>query len=143
MMSLAESRPSRAFARLHGWARFFVLAQAFSVLLLSLLLWIVKGNLVGYSALLGGLTVILPNFYFAQRLFAQTGAQAADKIVRAFYVGEAMKLLFTVALCLLILKLTPVLAVPFFAAFVVAQMAFFWVPLINKDYPKRYIKNLL
>lgn len=131
MISLAESIPHRASARLHGSALFFVWAQVFSVLLLSLLLWIFKGSMVGYSAILGGVTVILPNFYLARKLFAQTGAQAINKIVRAFYVGEAMKLGLTISLCLLIFKLVPVAMLPFFTAFIVAQAVIFLVPLID------------
>jgi len=119
-MSLAESTP-----------RFFMGAQVFSVLLLSLLLWVFKGGMAGYSAVLGGITVILPNFYFARRLFAQTGAQAMNKIVRAFYVGEAMKLALTIGLCFLIFKLIPVAMLPFFIAFIIAQAVVFLVPLID------------
>ena len=121
MIPLAESTP-----------RFFIGAQIFSVLLLSLSLWIFKGSMAGYSAVLGGVTVVLPSFYFARVLFAQTGAQAMSKIVRAFYVGEAVKLTLTIGLCLLIFKLIPVAMLPFFAAFVVAQLTMFWVPLFDK-----------
>lgn len=131
MISLAESIPHRASARLHGSALFFVWAQVFSVLVLALLLGIFKGGMASYSAVLGGVTVILPSFYFARRLFAHTGAQAMKKIVRSFYVGEAIKLLLTIGLCLLIFKLIPIAMLPFFAAFIVAQAVVFLVPLID------------
>ena len=120
-----------SLARLQALARFFVWAQVFSVLLLALLLWVFKGGMAGYSAVWGGVTVILPNFYFARKLFAQTGAQAMNKIVRAFYVGEVMKLALTIGLCLLIFKLIPIAMLSFFAAFIVAQAVVFLVPLVD------------
>jgi ATP synthase protein I len=130
-MLLAESLDHPIFRRLQDWARFFVGMQIILVALLSLFFWIWKGSNAAYSAILGGVTAILPNFYFARRLFVQTGAQAAKKIIRAFYRGEAIKLLLTAALCLLILKWIRVSGLPFFAGFIAAQMAFFWILLVK------------
>lgn len=121
-----------ALARMQALAGFFVSAQVFSVLLLALLLWILRGGMAGYSAVLGGVTVILPGFCFARKFFACTGAQAVKKIVRAFYVGEAIKLALTMGLCLLIFKWIPIAMLPFFAAFIVAQAALFLVPLFDR-----------
>ena len=118
-MPLVEDLDHRISSRLQAWTRFFVGIQIFSVLLLSLVFWIWKGNNAAYSAVFGGVTVILPNFYFARRLFVQTGARAVKKIMRVFYTGEAMKLLLTAVFCVLILKWTPVSGLPFFAGFII------------------------
>ena len=45
-----------------------------------------------YSLLLGGLICAVPNAYFSMKAFRYRGARAAQKIVRAFYVGEAVKI---------------------------------------------------
>ena len=50
-----------------------------------------------YSLLLGGLICAVPNAYFTSKAFRYRGARAAQKIVRAFYVGEAVKILLMCA----------------------------------------------
>ncbi|MEZ5526256.1 MAG: ATP synthase subunit I [Gammaproteobacteria bacterium] len=46
-----------------------------------------------YSLLLGGMICTVPNAYFSFKAFRYRGARAAQKIVRAFYLGEAVKIL--------------------------------------------------
>lgn len=75
-----------------------------------------------YSALLGGFTAVIPNGYFAFRVFAHQGAQSAARIVRAFYWGEAAKLGLTVAMfCLVFVLVRPLNVAALFGAFVVVQ----------------------
>ena len=51
------------------------------------------GLISAYSLLLGGMICTVPNAYFSFKAFRYRGARAAQKIVRAFYLGEAVKIL--------------------------------------------------
>jgi len=82
------------------------------------------------SALAGGLTCMLPNAYFAYRLFQYQGAQAAKLIVKSFYRAEAAKLLMTAALFVVVFKYLSVRPLPFFLTYIVVQMVFWAAPLI-------------
>jgi len=50
-----------------------------------------------YSLLSGGLIAILPQAYFAVRVFRQAGAQSAKAIAQASYSGEIGKFVLTAA----------------------------------------------
>lgn len=80
-----------------------------------------------YSAMLGGIIATIPNGYFAARVFAHQGAQAAPKIVRSFYRGEAVKLGLTALMfCLVFILVKPLGVAALFSAFVTVQMAGWW-----------------
>ena len=65
-------------------------------LVVALLLFAFFDDVVpAYSAILGGLAYILPNAYFVRYALGGTGQQSPNKIVRGFYIGEAIKLLLT------------------------------------------------
>ncbi|GLP97663.1 ATP synthase subunit I [Paraferrimonas sedimenticola] len=72
--------------------------QAIAVALVSLGFFVLLGKHAGVSALWGGIIVVLPNFIFATLAFAYSGARAADKVIKTFYWGEALKLMLTMAL---------------------------------------------
>ncbi|MDI1351647.1 MAG: ATP synthase subunit I, partial [bacterium] len=50
------------------------------------------------SALLGGLVCIIPNAFFAHKVFKYQGARAAKQIVNSFYAGEALKIFISIFL---------------------------------------------
>lgn len=70
------------------------------------------GWISAYSLLLGGLICAIPNAYFAIKAFEYKGARAAQKIVRAFYVGEAVKILLMCAGFALTFKFVQPLSTP-------------------------------
>lgn len=84
----------------------------------------------GYSALLGGVVCIVPTQYFAAKLFKHTGARAAKQIVRSFYVGEAVKMLLSIALFTVIFVNVRLSAGAFFIAFIMVQLTFWLAPWI-------------
>ena len=89
-----------------------------------------SGMLAAISAGLGGLVSIVPNAYFARKLFQYQGARAARQIVNNFYKGEAMKLLLTVALFAMVFKWFNIVPWVFFVVYIVTQMVFWFSPLI-------------
>ena len=56
-----------------------------------------EDQMLAYSAVLGGLTAILPQAYFASRVFRHRGASAAKQMAQSSYAGEVGKFLLTVA----------------------------------------------
>ena len=106
-----------------------IASQVVVTLVLSLLFTLMSGK-AAYSAMLGGLVAIIPNGVFAYRLFARGGAQAANKIVSALYRGEAIKLLITILLLMLVFRFIPVVALAFFATYILALLVF-WVFLLR------------
>ena len=96
------------------------------------------GVMAAISALLGGLVSIVPNAYFARKLFQYQGARAARQIVNGFYKGEAMKLLLTVTLFAVVFKWFNIIPLVFFLVFIMTQMVFWFSPLIfnNQNRPE-------
>lgn len=68
-----------------------------AVLALMCLLLAIDDLVRAYSLLSGGLIAILPQAYFAARVFRRTGAQSAQAIARASYSGEVGKFALTAA----------------------------------------------
>lgn len=89
------------------------------------------GTNAALSAVAGCLASLIPNLYFAYRTFQYSGARSAQKIVRGFYAGEAMKLVLTAlifALCFKYLKTLNVAAM--FGGFIMVQLAVWLTPLL-------------
>ncbi|WP_394241162.1 F0F1 ATP synthase subunit I [Halopseudomonas laoshanensis] len=79
-----------------------LLLQACVAILAALILWFFQNPVAGYSGLLGGLVALVPNAYFAYRVYRYSGARSAQAIVREFYSGEAGKIILTAALFVLV-----------------------------------------
>ena len=89
--------------------------------------------MAAYSALLGALICLIPNAYFARRVFKHRGALAAQEIVRAFYVGEAIKLALTAGLfALVFIHIKPLDVLMLFVGFVAVQAAVWLTPILAK-----------
>lgn len=83
------------------------------------------------SAAAGGGASLLPNLYFAHRAFRYSGARSAQKILRSFYSGEAIKLLLTALFFALVFKyLKPLNVAALFGAFIAVQMAVWVTPFV-------------
>jgi len=83
------------------------------------------------SSLLGGAISIVPNAVFASRFFASGRSSNSQKIVRAFYTGELIKLLITVVLVLIVLtQFSSVLILPLLTGFVAATFGLWFAPLL-------------
>lgn len=101
-----------------------------AVAVIIALCWWVKGTTEALSAFLGGaVCVVLPNLYFAWRLFAITVILAAKRIMINFFLGELIKLVLSAVLVILIVVFVPVSIVPFIIGFAGAQFGFWFFPL--------------
>ena len=90
---------------------------------LAAVLWGIYGYVVGYSALFGSLTCVLPNAFLALRLVMPRRDPGEQALVRAAYIGELGKLALTVLLFSLVFTLVrPLSAAALFAAFIATQL---------------------
>ncbi len=108
-----------------------LMAQLVVLLLAAAVCWQWRGNVAGYSALLGGLIAWLPNLYFAHKAFRFSGARAAREIVRSFYAGEAGKLILTFVLfALTFAGVKPMEAPMLFGVYLLTLMVSWFAPLL-------------
>jgi ATP synthase protein I len=88
----------------------------------------------GISALLGGMVCIIPNAYFASKLFKYQGARAAKQIVNSFYKGEAFKIVLSIFLFTAVFVLCRITPLAFFASYILVMMTHWFAPwiIVNK-----------
>lgn len=110
---------------------YLLLIQLSVSVFMALIVWVVYDTTASQSILLGGLVCVVPNAYFARLLFRYKGARAAKQIVNSFYKAEALKLLLTIGLFVLVFKLVSIKPWLFFVGFIAAQMMFWFVPLMS------------
>lgn len=110
-----------------------VLGQAAATVLAGLLAWAISGERAAFSALLGGgigtaSSLILALAGFSRRAAGPEGA------LRAFYRGEALKLVVVVGLFTATFRLTKVVPLAMFAAFA-ATFFVYWIALATALWP--------
>lgn len=71
------------------------LAIEFSLIVILSLLWTIESRLAGYSAFVGGLIFVIPNAYFAHRMYRYQGARQAPVMVGNMFRAEGIKLALT------------------------------------------------
>lgn len=82
-----------------------VLAGQAGVTAIAALLWLLGGSLMaGAAAVVGGAIALIPTGYFALRLFGPEPGAAPRRIVRAFFAGQAVKLILTAVLFIIALR---------------------------------------
>ena len=84
--------------------------------------WILRGNDLGLPLLLGSIACIIPSFYFVSRLKGFTGARSAKRSLRSLYKGEAVKLLMSGVLLLVMIKTIDFSIPLFIVGYLVAQL---------------------
>ena len=75
-----------------------VITQIVAGVVLSAGLAVGGDSRASYSVLTGTLCGALPNFYLALKMFSLGVESSADHMLRAIYLGESLKIVFTVAL---------------------------------------------
>jgi ATP synthase protein I len=75
------------------------------------------------SLVLGGMISIIPNAYFAHRVFRDSGARMMEKVVRNFFLAEVVKLVLAgTGFALVFSRVKSVEEVFLFAGFLVAHL---------------------
>jgi ATP synthase protein I len=109
----------------------YVYSQTIVILILSVLLFFLESKIVAYSFLWGGAICIIPNIYFAHKLFAKTGATAAREIIASFYISEVVKFIITIALFFIAFKYLKTNKLAIFIGYIVAQISFWFTALFR------------
>ncbi len=85
-----------------------------------------------YSALLGGVIVIIPNVIFGRKAFKYAGATKSQQVIDEFYQGEKLKILITVVLFALVFRFLPIVPVPLFSVFCLVMILSLLTPVLFK-----------
>ncbi len=108
-----------------------LLVQALSGLVFACLL-LVSGVEAAYSALLGAVCCVLPNVYFALRVFNLSNGRSARSTLRNFYIGAMGKFIVTAALFIVAFRfVSPLNALAMFGGFIVVQAINWAAPLLE------------
>lgn len=117
-----------------GITRLWLVQLGVTLILATLCAILFSANAAS-SALLGGLVCIIPNAYFAIKLFKHQGARAARQIVNSFYKGEALKIILSMFLFALVFVLCRITPAAFFASYILVLMTHWVAPwiIVNKQ----------
>ena len=100
--------------------------QLVTGLVLAAALWGIFDHIGGYSALLGGLTAVIPNAFLALRIVLPRRDPGAKALMQAAWTGEMGKLALTVLMFVLVFTLVrPLSAAALFAGFIATQLVAF------------------
>lgn len=103
-------------------------AQTGITALAALVLAATLGGQAAWSALVGGGISLAATAYFAVRVFAGDRSDL-KRVVRAFYVGEAHKIVLTAVLIVVAIKWLNVAFMPMFGTYM-ATLLVFWFALL-------------
>jgi F0F1-type ATP synthase assembly protein I len=104
-----------------------VLGQVAATLLAGLLAWAISGRLAAFSALLGGGIGVAASLILALAGFRRR-EMSAERALRAFMGGEALKLIAVIGLFVATFEWVKVAPLAMFAAFV-ATFIVYWLAL--------------
>ena len=99
-----------------------IIIELVVVITIAVLWWIFRDFKSAYSTLLGGLTCIIPSWYFIRKFFSKK-KRTPQAIIKDFYLGEITKLFLSVVLLILIIKFIPVFLIPTLTGFIGAYFA--------------------
>lgn len=100
------------------------------VIAIGLLLW--TGQHAAYSAGVGGCVSAVASLYFASRVFRKDGTASPERLLRSLYVGEAVKILMTVALFVVAIVMFDV-DILFMLLAYAATLPVYWLSLLLAD----------
>lgn len=114
-----------------------IYTQIIVILCIVTLLYLDSKKVIAYSLLWGGGVCILPNLYFAHKLFAQTGAKAVRQILATFYISEVVKFIITIVLFWIAFKYFTINKIAIFIGYLVAQFTFWFSAVFSHQTVKK------
>ncbi|WP_372762252.1 ATP synthase subunit I [Pseudoalteromonas sp.] len=106
--------------------------QGIVALIAALITFLGWGVNSGLSALAGGAVAVLPHLVFALYAFRYMGASRANQAYASLKRGNGLKFMLTIVLFALVLKLYPVVLLPFFSAYVLVLFSGLFAPVFFK-----------
>ena len=116
-----------------------VLGQLAATVMAGLLAWAISGRLAAFSALLGGGIGTAASLTLALAGFSRRAVDS-EQALRAFYGGEALKLVVVVGLFVAAFTLMKVAPLAMFAAFA-ATFIVYWIALAAALWPGGRARN--
>ena len=107
-----------------------VLGQVSVTVVAAIICFAVWGRTSGLSSLVGGGISVVASAVMALFGFGSPAGADAQRVVRAFYVGEGMKLAVTVALFVVVFLTMKPAFVALFATYI-ATLFVYWIALAN------------
>ena len=108
-----------------------VLGQAGVTALAALCAWLLGGQVAGLSALLGGGIATVGSLAMAGVVFGGAATGSAQRVLNAFYLGEAVKLAVVVGLFVVVLKVVRVVSPLAMLAAFAATFLMYWIALLG------------
>jgi len=93
---------------------------------------LLKDFQISIALLSGGIVVLLSNLYFVRKAFSHAGAQETKQVLRAFYLGEAVKIMMLAGLIAIAFKLLPGFEIYVLVGYVIALLTQLLAPVIIK-----------
>ena len=109
-----------------------ILLQGVVALVTTVIIFLGWGISAGLSALAGGAIAVLPHLVFALYAFRYMGASRANQAYASLKRGNGLKFMLTIVLFALMLKLYPVVLLPFFCAYVLVLFTGLFTPVFFK-----------
>lgn len=103
-----------------------LLVQACVSFVVAAVAWVWVDSVAGMSALLGGMTAVVPNGFLAARVLQPSRDESAKAMMRSAWLGEIGKLLLTaLAFGVIFGFVRPIEPLAVFAGFIAAQLVVF------------------
>ena len=109
-----------------------IVAQSLAAVAITLVLSVWLGKTAAYSALVGAIIVIVPNFYLARRLLGRGPGATPSESLHGIYTGELLKITFTIALFVIAIRLLDVVFLMVVASYLAMAMIN-WLALLFID----------
>lgn len=106
--------------------------QGIVALVAAVIIFVGWGVNASVSALAGSSVAILPHLVFALYAFRYMGASRANQAYASLKRGNGLKFMLTIVLFALMLKLYPVVLLPFFCAYVLVLFTGLFTPVFFK-----------
>ncbi|MFZ2727637.1 MAG: ATP synthase subunit I [Methylococcaceae bacterium] len=102
--------------------------QILLVIMVAVIFVLLQGWQEAKSSALGGMAAFIPNLYLALKI-QKNKSSDARKILNNFYTGEAVKLIVTLALFMLIFQMQSIMIMPLLIGYISA-LSIFWFALL-------------
>ena len=104
--------------------------QVIAVMILAAGFLFVQGSRYALATLCGGLVYLTPSYFYAQRLFSNISVHAVTRLMRTFYLGEALKIFLSVGLFIALFYWANFPLMPYFLGYAVVALAFCIAPWV-------------
>lgn len=126
MVTTQTALARQAANKIHVLQALFACATVFVV-------FCVAGRVAAGAAVVGALICLLPNVLFARQVLPSNGQYQPKAAVGRFFRGEAVKVLLTILMLVVILRHLPsAQVVPLLLAYMLTHMSFWFAPIVFK-----------